>query len=263
MAADWTDATNSRQIFTGRLRLIETAVPSPTADDPDHEDLKTDLLLEDASTGALFAAAPYTSAAVVEPVLDSSRFFAVTVRDPASGRKAVLGLGFEEREVSFDFVVALQEARRALGWDNQQQQGPAAQKRPGASVLTAGKGTRGPAKKEDDKVDYSLKEGETITINLGGAGKFGKRSQSTVSESPSSLAGFSLPPPPPPASSSARSGGGGSAGSGSAPSFSLPPPPPPAGGVSGHQQHGRRSVEDEKSRAAAMGFDDGEFGEFA
>ena len=76
--------------------------------------MKTDILLEDPATGQLFAAAPYTAVTVVEQVLDSSRFFAVTVQGEG-GRKAVLGVGFEERSEAFDFSVALQEVRKTLG----------------------------------------------------------------------------------------------------------------------------------------------------
>lgn len=63
--------------------------------------------------GQLFAATPYESADVVEPALESSRFFALRVRDP-SGRGA-MGIGFEERPDAFDFSIALQEVRKTLG----------------------------------------------------------------------------------------------------------------------------------------------------
>ena len=99
-AAAWTADNNARQIFTARLRIIETAIPAPDGS----ELVTTDILLEDPSNGQLFAAAPYTTPAVVEQVLDSSRFFAVMVQGEG-GRKAILGVGFEERsEAIFQFV---------------------------------------------------------------------------------------------------------------------------------------------------------------
>ncbi|PHH81318.1 hypothetical protein CDD83_3615 [Cordyceps sp. RAO-2017] len=237
-ASSWT-ADPARHIFTARLRVVETsssASSAPGAGPDDDDDaassLKVDVVLEDPATGQLFAAAPYTSAASVEPVVDSSRFFAVTVRDQA-GRKAVLGIGFEERSDAFDLGVALQEARRILGWDARPQ--PPGQ--PSAAKPPA------PAR------DYSLKEGETITLSLGNATR-GRRHQKqrqdddddddSVADPTSDLASFSLPPPPPPPSSSKPSE-----------SFALPPPP-----SAEDVKRKRRSLRD-------LGFDDGQFGEFA
>ncbi|CAM1503089.1 Fc.00g078650.m01.CDS01 [Cosmosporella sp. VM-42] len=211
-AASWT-ADPKRHIFTARLRIIETAYESSSA----ASKLKVDAVLEDPSSGGLFAAAPYSSADAVEPVLDSSRFFALMVRDP-QGRKAVLGIGFEERSEAFDLSIALQEARKALGWEQEQK------------LDTAVK---------DEKKDYSLKEGETITVSFGGS-KFGRRRPQQNQASGSGAANsqsFALPPPPP-----GPSGGG----------FSLPPPP------------SAQDVRQQKQQAAKdMGFDDGQFGEFA
>lgn len=205
-ASSWTSAPQN-PIFTARCRLVETAYA---------ETLKADVVLEDPSTGELFAAAPYTDEAAVEPVLDSSRFFALRVRDP-EGRKAVLGLGFEDRAEAFDFGVALQEARKAvLGVPEH----------------------KGPVKKAEETRDLRLKEGETITVNLGSS-KFKRGAPRRTEEPKGDLSGFSLPPPP---------GGLGGRGSG------LIPPPPPPGGSRGKTQG--KSAEE-------LGFDDGEFGEFA
>lgn len=214
-ASSWT-TDPKRHIFTARLRVLETAYESPSSESK----LKVDAVLEDASSGQLFAAAPYTAPGVVEPVLDSSRFFALMVRDP-QGRKAVLGIGFEERSEAFDLAVALQEARKALGWEGEQS-------KPSA------------AKEQEEHKDYSLKEGETITVSFGGS-KFGRRKaqQGGSSSSPSgtqTLQSFALPPPP--------SGPGGG--------FSLPPPP--------SAQHVKQQ---QQQTAKDLGFDDGQFGEFA
>ncbi|RGP63313.1 adaptin ear-binding coat-associated 1 [Fusarium sporotrichioides] len=213
-ASTWT-AEPQRHIFTARLRVVETAYESASSTNQ----LKVDAVLEDASTGQLFAAAPYTAPGVVEPVLDSSRFFALTVRDP-QGRKAILGIGFEERSEAFDLSIALQEARKALGWEGEQSK-PAA------------------TKEQEEHKDYSLKEGETITVSFGGS-KFGRRKQQDSSNTSSGAAGgdlqsFALPPPP-----AGPSGG-----------FSLAPPP------------SANDVKQQKQSAKDLGFDDGQFGEFA
>ena len=206
-AASWT-ADPSRHIFTSRLRVVETSSDS-------QPNVKVDVVLEDPSSGQLFAAAPYTTQATVEPVVDSSRFFALTVRDP-QGRKAVLGIGFEDRSDAFDLSVALQEARRGLGLEAD------ANKKKAADADA-------PAK------DYSLKEGETITVNIGG--KTGRRRPQAEREPPSSdaatLQSFALPPPS------------------AAPAVGLAPPP-----SADDVKRKRRSLRD-------LGFDDGQFGEFA
>jgi hypothetical protein len=224
VAASWTADNNKRRIFTARVRILETAIPTANND----ETVRTDVLLEDPSSGQLFAAAPYTTTGVVEQVLDSSRFFAVRV-EGEGGRKAVLGIGFEERSEAFDFSVALQEVRRTLGI--------------GQAGNSSGKKVDKGKEKVPEKVDFSLKEGETIKVNIGGKG-IGRRSQWKAEET-KGLGGFSLPPPP--------SGG----------SFSsLLPPPPSAHEVRAQKGLNQNVEAQEPGSIEDLGFDDGEFGEF-
>ncbi|KAJ4352320.1 uncharacterized protein N0V89_007668 [Didymosphaeria variabile] len=227
-ASSWT-ADPKRQIFTARLRILETSIPSPTATDDSAEKVSTTLLLEDPSSGQLFAAAPYTAPNVVEQALDSSRFFAITV--VGEGRKAVLGMGFEERTEAFDFNIALQDARRALGFE--------------ANPNAAGPGRKAAAKSADEpKRDFSLKEGQTISINLGGLkGRRERRegdNKSPEEQKSEQDALFSIKPPP-------GSGGG------------FLPPPPNAKSVKEERRRSRQSFE---PKPEDLGFDDGEFGEF-
>ncbi|SPQ23802.1 f3016008-9893-44dc-b3b4-6ee4fb1a9657 [Thermothielavioides terrestris] len=275
-ASSWT-ADPRNHIFTARLRVLETSFttssPSPTASpststpaagpsppsrttttaaeepaaavDTDGSTttttLKVDILLEDPSSGALFAAAPYTAPAAVEPATDSSRFFAVRVRDPTGRQKATLGVGFEERGEAFDFGVALQEAGRVLGWGaaphgggkGQQGKGGGAQGK--GVVQQRGGGVRGDGEEEEEqgRRDLSLKEGETITVNLSGT-RFGRRVA---------------------AGQSSQGGGGKTEEEGkSLAAFALPPPPPPSA---------REARAQKRLSAQQLGFDDGQFGEFA
>ncbi|KAG5975635.1 hypothetical protein E4U58_000418 [Claviceps cyperi] len=231
-ASSWT-ADPARHIFTARLRVIETSSSSPSASgatdgaaasetSEETPDLKVDLVLEDPANGQLFAAAPYTDPAVVEPVLDSSRFFALTVRDP-SGRKAILGIGFEDRSEAFDLAVVLQEVRRVLGMEKRGRAGEASLDQEGEK----GDGTA------EDK-DYSLKEGETITVNIGK--KMGRRREQGEGDEESEAQETDLSKP--------------------LQSFALPPPPPPSSSAVGDVKRKRRSLKH-------LGFDDGQFGEFS
>ncbi|KAI0206358.1 hypothetical protein F4808DRAFT_455120 [Astrocystis sublimbata] len=214
VAATWTGEGDQRQIFTARLRILETAITEASGE----EKVKADIVLEDQRNGQLFAAAPYTAAAVVEPASDSSRFFALRVQDEA-GRKATLGIGFEERSDAFDFGVSLQEAQKALGWG---QAGP-----PGRKPQVDNK-------EGGEKRDLSLKEGETITVNL--PARFGRRKPQPEESSDANLSSFSLSPPP------------------NTSSQGILPPPPPAPSTSSRAK---------RLSAANLGFDDGKFGEFA
>jgi adaptin ear-binding coat-associated protein 1/2 len=230
-ASTWTADNNKRQIFTARLRILETSIPGPG----DTEKVTTTLLLEDPSTGDLFAAAPYTTPNTVEQALDSSRFFAVTV--VGEGRRAVLGMGFEERSEAFDFSIALQDARRVLGME----------KNPNA---TGPPGRRAQQQQpEEPKRDFSLKDGETISINLGGLK--GRRSRpdsaSPGDQKTEQDALFSIKPPP---------AAGASPGAGAMPFL---PPPPSAKSVKEERRRSRQTFE---QTPQDLGFDDGEFGEF-
>jgi len=150
------------------------------------------------------------------------------------GRKAVLGIGFEERSEAFDFSVALQEVRRTLGIEDNGKAG-------GKKVQ------KGETEKQRvEKRDFSLKEGEVITVNIGGrAGRRKEKETADTGEFKSGLGGgFSLPPPP--------SGGLGS----------FLPPPPSAQEVKAHKRLSQTFETPATGSIEDLGFDDGEFGEF-
>jgi hypothetical protein len=249
-ASTWTADNNKLQIFTARLRVVETSIPShdeQQSNEDAEETVTTTLLLEDPKTGDLFAAAPYTSERTVEQALDSSRFFAITV--VGEGRKAILGMGFEERSEAFDFSIALQDARRVLGFEQNSTTT--------SSSSRSSKSAQTPVA-DEPKRDFSLKAGETISINLGGLK--GRRSRSHEGGEKSEEgdrqsdqdALFSIKPPP---------GSGGAGGPG------FLPPPPSAKSVKEERRRSRQNFEaasfpPPKQTAEDLGFDDGEFGEF-
>ncbi|EEQ88940.1 uncharacterized protein BDCG_04060 [Blastomyces dermatitidis ER-3] len=295
-AADWTvpDPKNNnqtRQIFTARLRIIETAITLPAPPQPHtwtqipprpgipaattiaaavaspQEKVKVDIVLEDPSTGNLFAAAPYTDPGAVEHAIDSSRFFAIRVMN--DGRKAILGIGFEDRSEAFDFGVTLQEARKVLGFAQGGQTGTGR-----AAATTTAKTGRvlpgsGPQQKpapgspaQQPPRDYSLKPGQTISINIGGKkpNTADKLVSPAMAAQEEQTALFSLPPPPAPAS---RGDGDGDSSSTAFPMIA----PPPSGGRSDRRRRPQSMLNTEENKVV-LGFGDndddggGEFGEF-
>ncbi|EMC91686.1 hypothetical protein BAUCODRAFT_301355 [Baudoinia panamericana UAMH 10762] len=178
-ASLWTHPVQptAQQIFTARLRIIETTVEAK---------IKVDIVLEDGNTGDLFAAAPYTSSVVVQQANDSSRFFAVRVLGEG-GMKATLGIGFEDRSPAFDFSIALTEARKVLGMEGS-----------GAAGAAAGRSSQSTSNVAlESNQDFSLKEGEKIHIQVGSKGRRAAAPSGTPSASSGDNAAlFSIAPPP-------------------------------------------------------------------
>ncbi|KAI0784369.1 hypothetical protein C8Q75DRAFT_810146 [Abortiporus biennis] len=184
-AQEWGDLGNP--LWKGRLRIIERSSG-------------VSIQFEDPTTGELFAKAEYDPAKpCVEAVLDSSRYFVVRVEDKENGRKAYIGMGFLERTDSFDFNVALQDYTKR--WRSRQNPGAAEENKPSPHIPA------GPKK------DYSLKDGQTFSINIPGKAKNHSNITSTTTTSSfdllggdssgsttsSSATGFGVPllPPPP------------------------------------------------------------------
>lgn len=76
--------------------------------------------------------------------MDSSRYFVVRVIQPGTKKTAFLGFGFEDRNDAFDFNAALIDFKT-------RNDEPETEGLPGIS---------------GEKVDYSLKEGQKITVGL-------------------------------------------------------------------------------------------------
>jgi hypothetical protein len=265
-AADWTvpdprNGNKTRQIFTARLRILESSPVdsdfSSASTSASPKNVKIDVLLEDPTSGDLFAGAPYTDPGAVEQVLDSARFFVLRVVSPEDGRRAMLGIGFEERAEAFDFLVGLEEGRKVLGFGND------------GGGSGKGKDAGKKAKKDEEK-DFSLKPGERIKVEIGRKGERRVvRKEEEAVRSPETerredeRALFSIAPPPPPAG-------------GDAEAFRIAPPPGSAGGSGSGAGRRRRpqsgimsngveqlkELEEKKKREEELGFDDGEFGEF-
>ncbi|KAF8676031.1 hypothetical protein HU200_047535 [Digitaria exilis] len=150
--------------------------------------------LEDKNTGELYARAflregePHP----VEPVIDSSRYFVLRVEENIDGRQrhAFIGLGFRERPEAYDFQAALHDHMKYLN------------KKKAAEEMVQ-------HYEKQSSVDYSLKEGETLVLQLKnketgtktksaffeqGLNKLSVSEKTNSKEAPVSL---KLPPPPP------------------------------------------------------------------
>ncbi|XP_019852765.1 PREDICTED: NECAP-like protein CG9132 [Amphimedon queenslandica] len=159
-AADWNLAAPD---FKGRLKIVS-------------KKNECFIKLEDRS-GELFAVCPVDSfpGLAVEPVSDSSRYFVLRLKDP-SGRHAFVGLGFQDRGDAFDFNVSLMEHFKGIKRDEKI------------------------AKEETEPkltVDYSLKQGEKISVNIGAKLKLGADDPGAKDKPLIGLsaAGGLLPPP--------------------------------------------------------------------
>jgi hypothetical protein len=85
----------------------------------------------------------------VEPVIDSSRYFVLRVEENIDGRQrhAFIGLGFRERPQAYDFQAALHDHMKYLN------------KKKTAEEMVQ-------HYEKSSSVDYSLKEGETLVLQL-------------------------------------------------------------------------------------------------
>lgn len=224
-AASWTapPRPTAQQIFTARMRIIETSL---------NAQIKADIVLEDPATGDLFAAAPYSAPVIVQQALDSSRFFAIRVVGEG-GMKATLGLGFEERSDALDFNISLGEVRKVLAVEG------------GAAGQQGARGHVATAKAEEPKRDFSLKAGESIHVEIGGKSRR-VREDTNASDDTDSAALFSIRPPP----ANEHEG------------LPALAPPPSAAHVKSRRSPSPVKQPSNQPSAQDLGFDDGEFGEF-
>ncbi|KAK4286096.1 hypothetical protein QN277_002704 [Acacia crassicarpa] len=153
--------------------------------------------LEDRNTGELYAQAFLRNGELhpVEPVIDSSRYFVLRIEENIDGRlrHAFIGIGFRERTEAYDFQAALHDHMKYLN------------KKKEAEEMEQ-------HFQQTSSTDYSLKEGETLKLQiktnksgLSVKAKLLEQGQSSPSEEKcdtkeSKQLSIKLPPPPPPAS---------------------------------------------------------------
>jgi len=128
--------------------------------------------LEDSNTNQVFAVChidPENQQETVEAVLDSSRYYVLKIEDEQTKRHAFIGMGFHERDQSFEFKAALQDYKRRLDNERRLREAP---------------------KQDLPALNLTLKEGETIKIDLKtGSGNFDDEDEEESDD-------LFLPPPP-------------------------------------------------------------------
>jgi hypothetical protein len=129
--------------------------------------------------------------AAVEKVLDSSRYFVLRIEH--QGRHAFVGLGFNERSSAFDFNVAVTDHKRDLEREAE------------VSKLKQ-------QAMNEPQIDFSLKQGEKITINVKpqGAGDGSSKRAQRRGGGAVQAGSSGMLAPPPSAKTSIKRGGGSS-----------------------------------------------------
>jgi len=207
-ANDW---NVDKWLWTGRLRLMSKGTV-----------LK--VLLEDATSGELFATCPKKSQddKAIDPVVDSRRYFVLRI-DDGKGHHAFIGMGFRDRDDAYNFNATMQDH-----WKSIKRQEEAEVIRKEMMEHYANMPMR----------DLSLKDGEKLSIKVNVPGQGGPKK--TRAPGVSLGAGGMLAPPPPAGVPSPQKPAAGSAAAAPAPA----PAPPTA-------------------VAAAANDDFGDFGDFS
>lgn len=142
----------------------------------------------------------------VDPVTDSSRYFAVRIKDSKTGREAFIGVGFRERSDATNFRMCLDDYIDSLKREEKAEQ---LRRRFEESLTTTTTKTDG---EDDETVDedaipslptsmLSLKEGEKLHINITTT----MNRKTLKVKGTGLLGGLKKPPPPPDASTASES----------------------------------------------------------
>ncbi|KAL9180247.1 hypothetical protein ACHAXT_008217 [Thalassiosira profunda] len=124
----------------------------------------------------------------VNPVVDSSRYFAVRIKDSKTGREAFVGVGFRERTDATNFRMSIEDYINSLRREEK------------AAELHKQFEMQAMSDSDDEKLplpksSLSLKEGEKIHVTI--KGKRGGSVSPKVKKNTLGLAGLKKPPPPP------------------------------------------------------------------
>lgn len=119
--------------------------------------------------------------AFVDAVIDSSRYYVLKIQDLKTSRSTLIGIGFRERDIAFDFKNALNDYIRYVD-------------RMALAEQLSNKASEDSHSGLSPLRDLSLKDGQKVHVAVKT-----KRKPTTTSSSIGTTA-FGLPPPPPPGS---------------------------------------------------------------
>eukprot|EP00908_Phaeocystis_cordata_P025970 Transcript_8446.p1 GENE.Transcript_8446~~Transcript_8446.p1 ORF type:complete len:212 (+),score=102.03 Transcript_8446:372-1007(+) len=186
------------------------------------------VLLEDATSGELFATCPVKNQAdkAIDPVVDSRRYYVLRI-DDGKGHHAFIGMGFRDRDDAYNFNATMQDH-----WKSIKRQEEAEQIRKEMEEQFANQPMR----------DLSLKDGEKLSIKVNVPSKGGPKKPRAPGAGLAfgAPAGGGLLAPPPPAGA-------------------LAPPPKPAA----PEAAAPAAPPPPKPAAAAADDDFGDFGDFS
>ena len=134
----------------------------------------------------------------VNPVVDSSRYFAVRIKDSKTGREAFIGVGFRERTDATNFRMCLEDYIDSLKREERAEE----LRRRFEESLTAGSLKDGDNANDVEeaplrKSSLSLKEGEKLHINIMSKRANPVNKQPHKVKGTGALIGLKKPPPPP------------------------------------------------------------------
>jgi len=89
----------------------------------------TRIVMRDMKSKELFAECIVEDEETVVDTIDSSRYVVMKLKDPASGRVAMLGMGWQERSNAYDFKATLKDHQRRMKFRKHRQQQPRQQTR--------------------------------------------------------------------------------------------------------------------------------------
>lgn len=152
-AGGWRGADWTEEVWQGTVKVVE-------------RDDVTLVLLVDRANGNIFAVCPVKEGAV-DRCVDSSRYFVLRIENE-NGRHMFIGMAFNERNDAFDFNTSLEDSARER----------AKAKEPAVTLPGLDK-------------DYSIKEGEKITVKIG---KLGSGNKEKKKSGTGKKGGFMLKP---------------------------------------------------------------------
>lgn len=131
----------------------------------------------------------------VDAVIDSSRYYVLRIKDPASNRTTLIGIGFRERDIAFDFKTVLNDyvryvdrmaladkmASANLSFEEESKEGSV-----GEVGVCAGGLTR----------DLSIKPGEKISVKVRARKGAGGGGEESTTETMKATRPVGLRPPP-------------------------------------------------------------------